>query len=229
MRRSRLLSAAAAVLIIPLLQVLPASSVGAAPSDASAPVNDTREATRKDFTLDGKPVQAPVKLHPQRQGQGPGRRRDPGRGHRAPVARPRRDQRHPLPQGLHPARSVGQKIEVWVANDTAFPAGDCRNQIADTTIVTDAQANELRRPVRQQHVPEGDGRLQHAAGPRRDQLPDPAGRQRQRWRLHRRRRQDGRADRQRPRRQLLRLRGQRRPTSPASSPRSSTTCSTATS
>ncbi|HEV2783142.1 MAG TPA: hypothetical protein VGX25_27485 [Actinophytocola sp.] len=40
-------------------------------------------------------------------------------------------------------RAVGNKIEVWVANDTAFPAGDCRNQIPNSTTITDAQAAEL--------------------------------------------------------------------------------------
>jgi hypothetical protein len=39
-------------------------------------------------------------------------------------------------------RAVGDKIEVWVANDTAFPAGDCRNP-SGATVVTDAQANDL--------------------------------------------------------------------------------------
>lgn len=40
-------------------------------------------------------------------------------------------------------RAVGQKIEVWVANDTAFPAGDCRTAVPNTTTVTDAQAASL--------------------------------------------------------------------------------------
>ena len=40
-------------------------------------------------------------------------------------------------------QAVGAKIEVWVANDTAFPAGDCRAQVAGTTTVTQAQAQEL--------------------------------------------------------------------------------------
>ncbi len=39
--------------------------------------------------------------------------------------------------------AVGAKIEVWVANDTAFPAGDCRAQVPGTTTVTQAQAQEL--------------------------------------------------------------------------------------
>ena len=65
------------------------------------------------------------------------------------------------------------KIEVWVANDIAFPAGDCRAQIPDSTTVTDAQVARPDRAVRHEHVPEGDGGLLHAAGPRRDQLADP--------------------------------------------------------
>ncbi len=40
-------------------------------------------------------------------------------------------------------QAVGAKIEVWVADDTSFPAGDCRNQIANSTTVTRAQAQEL--------------------------------------------------------------------------------------
>src|SRR3954447_15012883 len=40
-------------------------------------------------------------------------------------------------------RGVGQHIEVWVANDLAFPAGDCRAQIANSTTVTDAQVAHL--------------------------------------------------------------------------------------
>ncbi len=40
-------------------------------------------------------------------------------------------------------RAVGEKIEVWVAVDTSFPAGDCRNAVANTTTVTDAQVAEL--------------------------------------------------------------------------------------
>ena len=40
-------------------------------------------------------------------------------------------------------QAVGDHIEVWVAKDTAFPAGDCRNQVAGSTTVTAAQAQEL--------------------------------------------------------------------------------------
>ena len=60
-------------------------------------------------------------------------------------------------------RGVGDKIEVWVANDTAFPAGDCRAQIPNSTTITDAQVAAPDHRVRRQHVPEGDGDVQHAA------------------------------------------------------------------
>ena len=40
-------------------------------------------------------------------------------------------------------RGVGDKIEVWVANDLSFPAGDCRSQIPDSTTITQAQVDRL--------------------------------------------------------------------------------------
>jgi hypothetical protein len=40
-------------------------------------------------------------------------------------------------------RAVGEHIEVWVANDLDFPAGDCRAQIPGSTTITDAQAQRL--------------------------------------------------------------------------------------
>src|SRR6478735_7298354 len=40
-------------------------------------------------------------------------------------------------------QAVGAKIEVWVADDTSFPAGDCRAQVPNSTTVTRAQAQEL--------------------------------------------------------------------------------------
>ena len=40
-------------------------------------------------------------------------------------------------------RGVGSHIEAWVANDLAFPAGDCRTQIASSTQITDAQVAHL--------------------------------------------------------------------------------------
>ncbi len=40
-------------------------------------------------------------------------------------------------------RGVGDNIEVWVANDVAFPAGDCRLQVPTSTQITDAQVAHL--------------------------------------------------------------------------------------
>jgi hypothetical protein len=40
-------------------------------------------------------------------------------------------------------RGVGNHIEVWVANDLSFPAGDCRAQIPSSTQITDAQVQHL--------------------------------------------------------------------------------------
>jgi hypothetical protein len=40
-------------------------------------------------------------------------------------------------------RAVGEHIEVWVANDLSFPAGDCRAQVPNSTTVTDDQARRL--------------------------------------------------------------------------------------
>ena len=54
------------------------------------------------------------------------------------------DSRRPLPKD-YTLRAVGDNIEVWVANDLAFPAGDCRNTSGGEGItVTDAQVAVLR-------------------------------------------------------------------------------------
>ena len=104
-------------------------------------------------------------------------------------------------------RGVGAHIEVWVANDLAFPAGDCRTQVATSTQITDAQVAHLISEFDSNMYPKETRHLQHASGPGRHQRPPRTRRQRQRRRLHRRRRQDRRADRQRPGRQLLHVPG----------------------
>jgi len=140
MRRRRLVSAAAALLVVPILQVLPAPAAAGAPT-AAPPPNDTRELTRKDFTLNGKPVVVPNRYQPSA-------RRAAAAGVTPPVGTVRPwlaldDAQGRLYLKDYTLRGRGDKIEVWVANDTSFPAGDCRNQIANTTTVTDAQVNEL--------------------------------------------------------------------------------------
>jgi len=141
MRRSRLIGAAATVLVLPLLQVIPASSAGAGPSAAGAP-SDVRELTRKDFSLDGSPVVTPARYQPSAQRQLQAAAPTP------PVGTVRQwlgldDANGLLYRKDYTLRGAGDKIEVWVANDTAFPAGDCRTQIANTTTVTDAQVTDL--------------------------------------------------------------------------------------
>ena len=59
---------------------------------------------------------------------------------------------------------MGDKIEVWVADDTSFPAGDCRGAEHRDHPGPGRPADQ---PVRRQHVPQGDRDLQHPAGPRR--------------------------------------------------------------
>ena len=140
MRRSRLASAAAAVLLVPLVQVLPASTVGAEP--VPAPVNDTRELTRKQFNLDGKPVQTPSSYQPEAA------RTRAAAAATPPVGTVRGwlgldDFNGTLYRKEYTLRGVGNHIEVWVANDIAFPEGDCRRQIPNSTEITDAQVNDL--------------------------------------------------------------------------------------
>src|SRR4051812_20024665 len=40
-------------------------------------------------------------------------------------------------------RGVGDHVEVWVANDISFPAGDCRSPVPGTTEITDEQVQHL--------------------------------------------------------------------------------------
>lgn len=140
MRQRRLVSAATALLVVPLLQVLPASTAAGAPT-ATQPPNDTRELTRKDFTFEGKPVVVPDHYQPSA-------RRMAATAATPPVGTVRPwlaldDANGRLYLKEYTLRAVGDKIEVWVANDLSFPAGDCRNQIPNSTTVTDAQAQSL--------------------------------------------------------------------------------------
>ena len=132
-----------------------------------------------------------------RQDQGPGAEQ-PARLRSAPLARCSRSTTTTASSTARPTHSqaVGAKIEVWVANDTSFPAGDCRAG-AERHDRHAGPGAVPRRPVRQQHVPEGVAGLQRRARSRRQRQ------RRQRHRLDRRRRQDHDAGRQRPRRQLL--------------------------
>jgi hypothetical protein len=141
MRRRRLVSVAAALLVVPLLQVLPAPAAAGAPAKGAL-VNDTRELTRKDFTLNGKPVVTPNHYSPS------AKRSVTAAAVTPPVGTVRPwlaldDAQGQLYLKEYTLRGVGDKIEVWVANDTSFPATDCRNQIPGSTDVTNAQVADL--------------------------------------------------------------------------------------
>jgi hypothetical protein len=144
--RSRIAGAAAIAIVLPLLGVLPASTAAAAPANPAAPgkdrPSDVRELTRKDFTLDGKKVQTPNGYQPRAQARTQAAAETP------PVGTVRQwlgldDFNGILYRKDYTLRGVGNNIEVWVANDVAFPAGDCRLQIPSSTQITDAQVAYL--------------------------------------------------------------------------------------
>jgi hypothetical protein len=139
-RRSRLLAgAAAAVLLGPLLPVVPAATVGV--STTAAP-NDFIELPHKDFTLNGQKVATPQHYQP------PAQPRLVAAALTPPVGTVRQwlgldDTNGQLYRKDYTLRGIGEKIEVWVANDTAFPAGDCRARVPGSTTITDTQVAYL--------------------------------------------------------------------------------------
>jgi hypothetical protein len=121
-----------AALVIPLLP-LPANAEPAAPP---TPASDTVELTNTHFTLDGERLPE-ARPHPSR------------RRETAAVTPPVGTKRQLL--GVDSTddsfyrkdftlRGVGAHIEVWVADDLSFPAGDCRTK---DTEVTDVQVGSL--------------------------------------------------------------------------------------
>ena len=147
MARSRIAGAAAIALVLPFLGVLPASTAAAAPAQPAANKDrpsDVRELTRKDFTLDGHQVKTPARYQPRAQA----RSRTLAATETPPVGTVRQwlgldDYQGRLYRKDYTLRGVGNNIEVWVANDIAFPAGDCRLQVPNSTQITDAQVAGL--------------------------------------------------------------------------------------
>jgi len=147
MARSRIRAVVATALILPSLVVVgsasPLAAQPAASASASSQKSDVRELSRKDFTLDGKPVQTPVKYQPSAARGGARVAADT-----PPVGTVRQwlgldDFMGRIYRKDYTLRGSGNNIEVWVANDLAFPAGDCRLQIPTSTVVTDAQVASL--------------------------------------------------------------------------------------
>jgi hypothetical protein len=150
--RSRIAGAAAVAIVLPLLAILPVSTAAAAPADPAAPntaasstdgPGDVRELTRKDFTLDGNQVQTPQGY----QASG-AEARTQAAAETPPVGTVRQwlgldDFNGILYRKDYTLKGVGNNIEVWVADDLAFPAGDCRLQVPSSTQITDAQVANL--------------------------------------------------------------------------------------
>ncbi|MFC3499502.1 choice-of-anchor J domain-containing protein [Micromonospora krabiensis] len=148
MARSRIAAAASISLVLPFLTVLPASGAAAAPAQPTArndrPGDDTRELTRKNFTLDGRKVETPARYQPRTQA----RSRTQAAAQTPAVGTVRQwlgldDTTGAYYRKDYTLRGVGENIEVWVATDLAFPANDCRNQVATTTQITDAQVQNF--------------------------------------------------------------------------------------
>jgi hypothetical protein len=124
-----------AALVAPLLP-LPAQAdpaTGQAPAADLAPAGDVRELIRKHFTLDGNPLPG-AGPRTERRAVGPATATPP-------VGTVRRwlgldDVDGSFYRKDYTLRGVGRHIEVWVAQDLAFPDGDCRTT---GTQVTDAQ------------------------------------------------------------------------------------------
>ena len=148
MRPSRLLAAVSAAAILPSLFVVTAGSAAAAEPPGTRP-SDVREIDPgKHYTLS-----------PEVQSAQRATSRTAAAAATPGVTPPIGTVRTMLAlddfQGFayfkdYTLRAVGAKIEVWVASDsdttstgTAFPAGDCRNAVAGSTDITDAQAQML--------------------------------------------------------------------------------------
>ncbi|MFC4115701.1 choice-of-anchor J domain-containing protein [Nonomuraea zeae] len=125
--------------MLPTLTALPAAAEPA--SAAAPPPSDVRELKRKDFTLDGKRVKTPSSYKP-------GTAKSKAAADTPPVGAVRQwlgldDHNGTLYRKDYTLRGVGDNIEVWVANDVAFPEGDCRMRVPSSVQITDEQVADL--------------------------------------------------------------------------------------
>ena len=148
MVRKRLTKALAMVFAVPLAAaVLPASAAVAAPVGPTGSASpDIREGTRAPHLVDGKKVDVPDEYAPATK-RAKATTKAAATGVTPPVGTVRQwlasDDLNGYYRKDYTLRGVGDHIEVWVANDLAFPAGDCRSAVADSTSVSEAQVNEL--------------------------------------------------------------------------------------
>jgi Immune inhibitor A peptidase M6 len=138
MRRPQCAAGFVAVMAMTILAAIPATALSAT-STTSAKASDIRE----------------VPLSKKYSTSQLGLRQSQARALAAPAAAPTPpvgtvrqwialdDQQGILYRKDYTLRGVGDHIEVWVANDLSFPAGDCRAQIASSTQITDEQVAHL--------------------------------------------------------------------------------------
>jgi hypothetical protein len=144
MVRKKLARTLAMVFAVPLTAaVLPMSAGVAAPvGPTSDPGSDARVGTRAPRLVDGKKVDVPDRFSTKRA-----KAKAAEAGVTPPVGTVRQwlasDDLNGYYRKDYTLRGVGQHIEVWVANDLAFPAGDCRNAVPNSTTVSDSQVNGL--------------------------------------------------------------------------------------
>ncbi|WBB47446.1 immune inhibitor A [Verrucosispora sp. WMMA2044] len=152
MARRRFAGIAASAIVLPLLVIAQptaasatpeAATVKPVPAPATGLASDVRELTRKDFTFNGQRLEAPTQYQPRTQARSKAVAADT-----PPVGTVRQWLALDDYQGIiylkdYTLRGVGDNIEVWVANDTEFPEGDCRRQIPNSTVVTDEQVANL--------------------------------------------------------------------------------------
>jgi hypothetical protein len=135
--------AALGLLLLPLAVVTssPHTAHAASAAPAPAPASDVRELNNTRLRLDGHRLPAKPRFRPRL-----GRRAVGTTGVTPPVGTVRQwlgldDVDSTFYRKDYTLRAVGEHIEVWVADDLAFPAGDCRGAAA--TEVTDAQVQGL--------------------------------------------------------------------------------------
>ena len=142
MVRKRLAATVALALALPLTAlVLPAASGAAATRDPGDNTPDISLGTKTPNLVNGKAVKVPASYSAAKARKAAATEPTPAVGTvRQWVAS---DDQEGYYRKDYTLRAVGSHIEVWVANDLAFPKGDCRNAVAGSTTVTDQQAQEL--------------------------------------------------------------------------------------
>ena len=148
MKRRRIAGAVALALTASMLGIVPttaqaAPAAPAAPPASGSSTSDVSERGDKSLPLAGEETPAAGATANARQAP-----QAAAAGVTPPVGTVRQWIASDDAQGIlyrkdYVLRGVGDHIEVWVAVDTSFPAGDCRNQIANTTVVTDSQVAGL--------------------------------------------------------------------------------------